>query len=192
VNRREAIRKLAAGGAVAVGASAVVSTRDVAYAASPANTNLSNVPAELDPLPISFSANANGTVTIGDVTPAACIGGGTPTITYSWKVNGFSLSGGNRHLLVVNASNPNDVIHDTTSSTGYSSPSTSHPAVELRKTNNGKKRTIKPLDSSDSYNVSVIVTWQCGGENSALEAEYTFAGVGSNPPSVGNTAYNVI
>jgi hypothetical protein len=192
LNRREAIRKLAAGGAVAAGASVVLSSHDVAFAASPPDTGLTNVPGSTEPLPIAFMPNTNGTVTVGDATSPACTSGGGPTVTYSWKVNSFSFSGGNRHLLVVNAANLSQIIHDTSGSSGYSSPNTGHPAVELRKTNNGRKRQIKPLESGDSYSISVIVTWQCSGANSALEAEYTLMGMGSNPPAVGVSSYDII
>ena len=192
MNRRDAIRKLAAGGAVAAGASVVLSSNDVAFAASPPDTGLIAVPGPTEPLPIAFTPNSDGTVTIGDSGSPSCSTEGTPTVTYSWKVNSFSFSGGNRHLLLVNAANLSQVIHDTTSSTGYSSPNTGHAAVELRKTNNGKKRKIKPLDPGDTYSISVIVTWQCAGANSALEAEYTLLGSGSNPPSIGVSSYDII
>ena len=67
MDRREAIRKLAAGGAVTLGASAVLSTRDVAYAASAPGTGLTDVPGPGEPLPISSSSgNGNGTVLVGD------------------------------------------------------------------------------------------------------------------------------
>jgi hypothetical protein len=191
MNRRDAIKKLAAGGAVAAGASVVLSSNDVAFAASPPDTGLTDVPGPSDPLPIVFSPNGNGTVTVDATSSASCAPGGTPTVTYSWKVNSFNFSGGNRHLLVVNANNPNQVILDTTSSTGYSSANPSATAVELRKTNNGSKRKIKKLDPGDTYNISVIVSWQCANANSALEGEYTLTGNGPAAPAVSNSSYNI-
>lgn len=191
MNRREAIQKLATGGAVAAGASIVLSTNDVAHAASPPDTGLTNVPAPSEPLPTVFVPNSNGTATIDATSPAACANGGTPTVSYSWKVNSFNFSGGSRHLLLVNASNLSQIVHDTTSSTGYSPASTALAAIELRKTNNGRKRNIKKLDPGDVYNISVIVSWQCAGANSALEAEYTIVGNGPAVPTITNSSYNV-
>jgi hypothetical protein len=191
MNRRDAIKKLAAGGAVAAGASVVLSSNDVAFAASPPDTGLTNAPGPGEPLPLAFTPNSNGTVTMNATSPAACISGGTPTVMYSWKVNSFSFSGGNRHLLLVNANNLSQVIHDTQGSTNYSPASTSLTAVELRKTNNGKKRNIKPLDPGDTYNISVLISWQCAGANSVLEAEYTITGSGSAPPGAANSSYNI-
>ena len=192
MNRRDAIRKLAAGGAVATGASMVLSTNDVAFAASPPDTGLTDVPAAGAPLPIAFVSTTNGTVRINATSSAACIGGGVPTVTYAWKVNSFSFSGGNRRLLVVNASNLSQIIHDTSSSTGYSAARTTWPSIELRKTNSGSKRQIKPLDPGDLYNVSVIVTWQCSNANSALEAEYVLIGTGPAAPAITNSSYTII
>lgn len=192
MNRRDAIKKLASGGAVAAGASLVLSSNDVAFAASPADTGLSNVPGANEALQVTFSPNQDGTVTIGDGEAPACLAGGVPTVTYSWKVNTFSFSGGNRHLLIVNANNLSQVIQDATGSSVYSPPNTDHGVIELRKTNNGRKRTIKQLDPGDTYSISVIVTWQCAGANSALEAEYTLTGNGPAAPTVGVSSYEII
>lgn len=189
MNRRDAIKKLAAGGAVTLGASAVLSSNNVAFAASPPDTGLSGVPPRGAAPPLSFSPNGNGTVTLDLSSDATCASGGSPTITYAWKVNGFSFSGGNRHLII---SSNGQTVHDTTGGSGYSSHSTGYSVIDLAKTNNGSKRKIKPLDSSDTYNLSVIVTWQCLGANSALEAEYVIAGVGPSSVSGSNAAWNII
>jgi len=189
MNRRDAIKKLAAGGAVTLGASAVLSSNDVAFAASPADTGLVGVPADGAPLPISFVPNGDGTVTINAASSASCTSGASPTVTYAWKVNSFSFSGGNRHLIV---SSNGQTLHDTTGGSGYSSASTAFSTVNLAKTNNGRKRKIKPLEASDSYSISVLITWQCSGANSALEAEYVLNGVGPNSPSAPMSSWNVI
>lgn len=192
MNRRDAIRKLAAGGAVAAGASVVLSSNDVAHAASPPDTGLTDVPGPGEPLQLNFVPNADGTVTIGDAESPACTTGGAPTVTYSWKVNSFSFSGGNRHLVIVNASNLSQVIQDASGSSGYSPPNTDHSAIELRKTNSGKPRVVKELEPGDTYTISVLVTWQCSGANSALEAEYTLTGNGPAAPAVGISSYGVV
>ena len=189
MNRREAIKKLGTGSAVAFGASAVLSSRDVAFAASPPDTGLINVPSTGAPLPFAFAPNGDGTVTIDATSSATCAAGGSPTVTYAWKVNSFSFSGGNRHLIV---KSNGQTLHDTTGGSGYSSTSTSFSTIDLAKTNNGSKRNIKPLDATDTYNVSVLITWQCTGANSALEAEYVISGTGATSPSASNSSWNVI
>jgi hypothetical protein len=189
MNRRDAIKKLAAGGAVTLGASAVLSTNNVAFAASPPDTGLVGVPAQGAPPPLSFSPNGNGTVTLDASSGAACISGASPTITYAWKVNSFSFSGGNRHLIL---SSNGQTIHDTKGGSGYSAASTGYAVVNVAKTNNGSKRQIKPLASSDTYNLSLLITWQCSGANSALEAEYVISGVGPGSVSGSNASWNII
>lgn len=192
MNRRDAIKKLAAGGAVAAGASVVLSSNDVAFAASPADTGLVDVPGPTEALPLAFTSNSNGSATIGDAVSPSCAGGGTPTVTYSWKVNTFNFSGGSRHLVMVNASNLSQVIQDTMGSSAYSSPNSDHATIELRKTTNGRPRQLKLLENGDTYSISLIVTWQCSGANSALEAEYVLTGNGPAAPSVGVSSYSII
>lgn len=189
MNRRDAIKKLAAGGAVTLGASAVLSSNNVAFAASPPDTGLVGVPADGAPLPVAFTPNGDGTVTIDAASGASCAAGGSPTVTYAWKVNSFSFSGGNRHLIL---SSNGQTLHDTTGGSGYSAAGTGYTAVDLAKTNNGRKRNIKPLDASDAYSISVLVTWQCSGANSALEAEYVINGNGPNAPSAPNSNWRTI
>jgi hypothetical protein len=179
MDRRVALKKLAAGGAIASGASLVLSSHDVAYAASPPGTNLSNVPGDGEDLLIVFTPNLNGSLTIGDDVSPVCFEGDL-TVTYSWQVNGFGFSGGNRHLLMLNAGNLNEVIHDTTGSSGYSVPSSTHGTIELRKTTNGNDNP-KPLDATDTYNISVIISWSCG-VSAPLVAEYLIQGTGSAAP----------
>ena len=189
MNRRDAIKKLAAGGAVTLGASAVLSSNDVAFAASPPDTGLIGVPAQGAPPPLAFTPNGDGSVNIGATSSATCSSGGAPTITYAWKVNSFSFRGGNRHLIVTSSG---QTLHDTTGSSGYSAAGTGYGVVNLAKTNDGRKRTVKPLDASDAYNISVLITWQCAGANSALEAEYVLSGTGPNPPSASESSWDVI
>lgn len=172
-----------------LGASAVLSSNDVAFAASPPDTGLVGVPAQGEALPFSFAPNSDGTVTINAASGAVCASGGAPTVTYAWKVNSFSFSGGNRHLIL---SSNGQTLHDTTGSSGYSAAGTAYGAVNLSKTNSGRNRTIKPLGASDSYSISVLVTWQCSGANSAMEAEYVLNGVGPNSPSAPNSSWNII
>jgi hypothetical protein len=189
MNRREAIRKLAAGGAVTLGASAVLSSNDVAFAASPPDTGLVNVPADGAPLPSSTSANGDGTVTINVSSGASCASGGAPTVSYAWKVNSFSFSGGNRHMIL---KANGQTVHDTTGGSGYSSANPGFGVVNVAKTNNGRKRKIKPLGSSDSYSLSVLVTWQCANANAALEAEYVVDGIGPQPVFTSNSSWDVV
>ena len=72
--------------------------------------------------------------------------------------------------------------------TAYSAPSYASSFL-IRKA--GSQGDVK-IDQRDEYVVEARVRWHCDGATSDLEAEYTFAGIGVNAPSVTNTSYAVV
>lgn len=187
MDRRQAIKKLAAGAAIASGGSMVLSSRDVAFAASAPGTGLVDVPGPSEPLPVGSTNNPNGTVTLSDVSTPSC-GPGTMTRSYSWRVNGFNINGGKTWKFFVRNSSDTQTIREGVS--GYSPPNLNHGTVVLRKTN--KPGNLKPLDNGDSYDIGMLVTWQCSGAGSYLQAEYRFSATYPNPPTVEIVSYNVV
>ena len=209
MDRCEAIEKLAAGAAVAVGASAVLSTRDVAYAASAPGTGLSGVPGDGEPLPISSSSgNGNGTVLVGDASAATCASG-APTSTYSWRINSYNVADANTffgpvapQFLIKNAADVAVVVAGTNFSrtcsscpTPYTSPTLTNSTVSFRKRLYinffGGIELEQPLEAGDSYDVGLLRTWQCAGAAGALTAEYRISGTYPNAPVVENISYTV-
>lgn len=211
MDRREAIRKLAAGGAVAVGASTVLSSRDVAYAASVPGTGLSDVPGPGEPLPISSSSgNGNGTVLIGDASGAVCDGGSSsPSSTFAWRINAYNVADTPTILgplppqfLIKNSADVAVIVAGTNFSnncsicpTPYSSPTSTNSTVSLRKrlfvNLFGGIEIEVPLSAGDSYDIGLMRTWQCAGAGSAVTAEYRMTGVYPNAPTVENISYTV-
>lgn len=186
MDRREAIRKLAAGGAIAATGSMVLSSRSVAYAASAPGTGLTDVPGPAEPLPVSATNNGNGTVTLRDVSSPSC-SIGSLTRTYSWKINGFNIDGGRTWKFFVRNGDDSETIREGVGD--YSSPNLDHDTVVLRKTN--KPGKLRPLDAGDSYDVSMLVTWSCG-TGAYLQAEYRFTATYPAPPDVQVVSYDVI
>lgn len=175
MNRRDALRKLAAGGAIATTGSVVLSSRQVAHAASPPSTGLSNVPGSSDPMSMASTNNPNGTVTLTDTVTPTCVSGSLTT-TYAWRINGYDIGPGNRHFHLRNAADTATLQQGPSTDTcsacpmPYVGPTSSDMSITLRKTNNGGQ--LKPLDSGDFYDIGLLVTWQCSGHSAALTAEY--------------------
>ncbi len=193
MDRREALKKLAAGGAIAATGSVVLSSRDVAYAASGPGTSLTEIPGPSEPLPITVQTNISnngktGTVTVGDNTSPTC-GSGTMMRSYSWRINSYNISGGNSWKLQIKDSNDSQVIADFIS-TNFSQPNSNHGIVLLRKANNGG--AAKPLDRDDDYSVDMFVTWQCSGAGAYVEAIYRFSATFPDPPTVSVQYYEVL
>ncbi len=183
MDRREALKKLAAGGAIAATGSMVLSTRDVAYAASaPGTGGLTGIPGPGEQLPItvqtSLSNNGKrGTVTISDNTSPTC-DSGPPNRWYSWRINSSNIKGGNGWKLQIKDGADNQVIREFIDS-GFTTSDPNHGTVLLRKANNGGK--AKPLDRGDDYSVDMMVTWQCQGA-AAVEAVYRFSSSSPDSP----------
>ena len=187
MDRRQAIKKLAAGTAIAAGGSVVLSSREVAYAASAPGTGLTNVPGPSEPLPVGTTNNGNGTVTLSDVSSPSC-SSGSLSRSYSWRINGFDIKGGNTWKFFIRNSADTQTIREGVG--GYSNPNLNDGTVVLRKTN--KPGKLKPLDNGDSYDIGMLVTWQCSGAGAYLRAEYRFSATYPNPPTIEVVSYAIV
>ena len=135
MNRREALRKLGASGAIATGASLVVLSSGVAHAAS----------GGIGPLPkptVVYSYTGNALKITLNAPPPTC-GLGTPTPSYSWSNPGPTVVGGPR--LGLSGSNGNSVVVVRTGNPAQNSWGDGLPV--------------------DVFSVDVTVTWGCAGVN---------------------------
>jgi hypothetical protein len=193
MNRREALQKLAAGGAIAACGSFALSSTEVAYAASPPGTGLVGVPGPGEALPMQAVFNSNGTVTITDASNPSCASGSSLSSTYAWTIESIYLGNGKRNFFVLDASS-GSVITSAKNKKGctncpQSTGSTSVDSVILRKNNNGGQ--LKPLGSSDSYTLRLQISWYCSTAAKAVTAEYLISGSGSSVDPVQPLSYSV-
>jgi len=181
MDRRQAIKKLAAGTAIASGGSLVLSSRDVAYAMSAPGTGLIGAPGSGDVQHITTWNNPNGTVTLSDTNNPSCSpGAGELERSYSWRINSFNIKGGRTWKFFIR--NASDTATIREGAGGFSDPNTTHNTVVLRKTN--KPGKLKPLDNGDSYSIEMMVTWKCSEAASSLRYQYRFSATYPNPPTV--------
>ncbi len=193
MNRREALQKLAAGGAIAAGGSFALSSTEVAYAASPPGTGLVDVPGPGEALPIQPVFNANGTVTITDTSNPSSATGGAVSTTYAWTIESIYLGSSRRNFFVLDA-NSGSVITSAKNKKGctncpQSTGSTSVDSIVLRKNNNGGQ--LQPLDSSDTYTLRLQISWYSSGAAKAITAEYVISGSGSSVDPAQPLSYSV-
>ena len=180
----------------------------VAHAASPGETGLIGTPEAGESLPFAafpFPDDRNDSRQVSlapDMTGVTCADGGTPLITYEWRV--VSVMWGSpwwiQQLRVAEVTgNRNDpagtqLAITPPSTTGfngptvYSAPSMS-PAFLVRKRYPWGDGWI-PAD--DRYAVESRVRWHCHGATADIEAEYLFDGIGTGTPTVANTSWNVV
>ena len=163
MDRRAALKKLAAGGAIAAGGSFVLSSNQVAFAASDTNIPDSGVN-----LPIA-SSSTQGEVAISDPAFYTCTGEQVTT-TYAWRINGYDLRPpGNTVIELVDAAT-GAVLYEgngfpmcTSCGGSYMSGSSS---ASLR-------RDHSKLKNGDEYNIGLMVTWECGAVVTVHEYEVT-------------------
>ena len=156
MDRREALRKLGVAGAIVVGGSAVLSSQDVAFAASGCIASI--------PTPISLTITQQRTrsrVTIAYAPPS------TPgvTVNYKWsepKLLGFPAPAGG--------------IRIRGSSTG--------PTVTLQRTTTPTGTRSRNWAVGEQYSVLFTITWSCTGPTRTDVAGYlvTSSYVGGNLP----------
>lgn len=138
MDRRSAIKKLAAGTAIAAGGSMVLSSRDVAYAAS-GGVDPGSLPS--GSLAGFLTTNANGALTITITDQPTCAGGGpVSSTTYTWG-----------SLTEIDVS-PSVKSIDMTSS--------GNSATIVGRKNNGTQKDFK---RNDQLSVEVMINWECSG-----------------------------
>ena len=208
MDRREALKKLGAGGALVMASPVILPTFRVAHAASPGETDLVGVPEAGEPQPFGafpFPDDRNDYRQISiapDMSGVTCAGGGTPIITYEWRI--VSVVWGSpwwiQQLRVTEVTgNRNDpagtqLAITPPSLTSYNGP-TAYSAPSSGSAFLVRKRYLWGdgwIPSDDRYAVEMRVRWHCDGATSDIEAEYLFNGVGTNSPTVTNTSWNVV
>ena len=174
MDRRAALKKLAAGGAIAAGGSFVLSSNQVAFAASGGTS----IPGPGDDLPIS-SGSTQGQVSITDSTYYTCPepGGGEPTVTYSWKINGYNLRPpGNSTIELVDA-NTGEVLQ--TAELGPTCESSCANLLYQGGSNSAfLRRDHSKLKDGDEYDIGLMVEWQCGSVTTRV---YSVRGIYPGP-----------
>lgn len=225
MDRREALRRLAASGAVAIGASTLLSSNVAASSGTIGDTCLRGIPGPGEPLPIRYRSGRVrggefGFPRIRDDSHPMCICGGggggdddddggdddddddgggnnRPTVTYSWRINGYdvpALLPNSSTFEVRRENNSRTIVTGTPNSqtcttcpTAWSSPNTNDDGVRLRKVTGAGQQV--PLGNGDSYDLGLIVTWQCQGAQASVTAEYRIFGVWPAAPTVENLSY---
>jgi hypothetical protein len=158
VDRREALKKVAAGGAVAAGGHFVLSSFDVAAAASA--PGIGGLP---DDNPFTVTTSGNTVTITSQAAPVTCTGGGTPLVEYRWEIRNFTPSTGQNQSL--------EVLSGTTTIARFpgapnpSELSSSYSSVTVR-------RNPGNLNTSDVFTIWATVRWTCG--TNRAEAIYSF------------------
>jgi len=206
MDRREALKKLGAGGVLIVASPAILPTVNVAHAASPGATGLVGVPVAGDPLPFAPAPFPNSKYgqkqvsVVPDMSGVTCEDQSSPIVTCEWRI--VSVGWQKRkiaYLRITEQSSGSDpagtqLIAMPPSNTGFSGPTAySSPSYAtgflVRK---GSSRGDVKIDQRDDYSVEVRVRWHCDGASDDIEAEYVFDGVGTNAPTATNTSWNIV
>jgi hypothetical protein len=172
MDRREAIKKLGAAGVVVAGGSMVLSSNNVAFAAS-ADTCLTGIPGPSAPLPLTYRVSRGGTRLNISVNVTAKCNCTNPvrnaTSTYSWDAsptytlvppNTPSGPAGYRVVRQGNVSSRNSSL--------------------LRKNPNGTNGTWV---NGDKYSLNIKVTWKCTNAPKRVEATYKVSGTYPSAPT---------
>ena len=184
VNRRDALKKLAAGGAIAAGGSLVLSSNAVAETAS--GPPITGIPGPGEDLTNFVTFSNQGDVTFTHNDTAVCPGGGGVTTTYRWRTVGFTLSPPrNKRLQLLDATslallNGNDI-----SATGTCISCTDN---QLTSGSNSAllQREISNIKTGDQYTLELEITWECSGSPTVV-ATYDVAGTYPDPATAVNT-----
>lgn len=199
MDRREALRKLAAGGAIAAGGSFVLSSNRVAYAASVGG--VTGIPAPGEPLPIAYAIIdplfQDSRIQVIDTTTPACVDASPVTTTHSWKINKFDVGGNVSRTWVElwDADNDTKIIEAQATSggisqavcgpgcTGYSSPTSFNGFTLKRWRDEIFGDEYVDWKNGDYYEVDTLISWSCAG-HPTVQGEYRIAGTFPDTPTV--------
>lgn len=208
MDRRDALKKLAAGGALVVTSPVILPSVRVAHAASPAGTGMNGLPAPGEPVPFvdvpatggRFDRRQVGIVI--DNSGVECEDGSLPLVSYEWRIVSTSWQHDKKtyQLRLAEATSSvadpagTELASTPPSASGFSGPTAySAPswagAFVVRKRGKLGDETLK---NGDSYAVETRIRWQCDRSRSAVEAEYLFTGQGDATPSVTNTSWAIV
>jgi hypothetical protein len=191
MDRRAALKKLAAGGAIAMGGSMVLSSNAVAYAASVPDGVIGGIPPAGQPLPVSIPpfSNSTGVLTITDPTVPLYNGNQSVDVSRAWRINGYELSRGNSAtgLEIRTGGQVIQASGQPTCTTGCGgSYFIGSDTAEVRPLGpNGKGMKFK---GGDPYDIGLLVTWTVSGVQT-ITAEYRITGVIGGSTTVINTTY---
>ena len=190
MDRRAALKKLAAGGAIAMGGSMVLSSNSVAYAASVPTVVISGIPPAGQPLPVSIPpfSNSSGILTIVDSTQPLYNGAQSVQVSHAWRINGYNLrqnsatgveirTGGQR----IQASGQPTCV---TGCGGSYFTGTNTAEVQTFGGNDKNKK----LQGGDTYDIGMMVVWQVPNVQT-ITAVYRITGTIGGAATVINESY---
>ena len=137
MDRREALKKLSVGGAVAAGGSIVLSSTNVAYA-------MSGQP----PTTAQFTIGAGSSTSLASVRVILPVTPGCTPTGWAWTLNSWSVSQGNSATVRVQGSSMLEVLTLLKSKHGWG--------------------------PGDWVRVTVIVSWDCGGDVSYSSGQLNY------------------
>ncbi len=160
MDRRSALKKLAAGTALASGASVVVSSTAVALGGSGPCLDPASLPGAT--LPLGYSGADDQVVLTASDAPVCNCGG--LTRTYNWTLVSYSLQGTLTDIVVMTQLASNSV------------------RLERFQVKNDGSLQRKKLKSGDQYTVTVQISWQCSPGDGVVKT-YRIAGTYDNVPT---------
>ncbi len=184
MDRRQALRRLAAGGTIAAGASMVLASNDVAYAQSACVPTPPDNPFDI----VEQSRDARDRGGFWRIANSYMISGSGLTVTYSWQIRSYGPLGAPRLLLISNV-NGSEVLRGpqpnqcrTGCPTPFTTPNTNDGAVVVSKTNLAQTAPHR-LTSNNRWEVGVLITWSAAGCD-PIEATYWIGGRQPSFPTV--------
>ena len=200
MDRREALKKLGAGTAIALATPAVLSSSRVAYAASGGvgNTGLIGVPeAGQDPVwyPVAGSGSARKRQVgiVLDNSAISCVDGSTPEFSVQWRIASVSFdSRGPKPVRLRVSAGGTDyatmpLVNSGYTGGGYGAVSYGTDFTMKKLRSNGKQELLR---SYDQWQLVAMCRWHCDGASEDVVAEYAFSGSGSSSPSVSNVSWD--
>ncbi len=207
MDRREALKKLGAGGVLIVASPVILPSIRVAHAASPGETGLTGVPAAGDPLPYQPIPFPNSSLKKTQVTVApdhalvTCEDQSPPIVSCEWRIISVTWQKSKAAYLriteaVASTSNPVGTqlvamppsVSGFSGPTGYSAPSYASGFLIRKGSSTGDVK----IDQRDRFDVEARVRWHCDGATSDVEAEYVFSAIGTDSLTVTNSTWNIV
>lgn len=169
MDRREALKKLAAGSAVAAGASIVLTSNAVAFTASIGDTGVVGFPGPGQELPITPVVNGSGnsakTVVVDvDTQGVGCSPDGAATILCGWRL----ISRSTNDIRLTLPSGTIDAI-----SSSYSALNNLDTRIEVSRGGN-------PSLNGQTYSFGLMTESFCGSGRPYVRTEFIFNGDGAN------------
>ncbi len=172
MDRREAIKKLAVGGAIAAGGSLVLSSNLVAHAASAGPAGIVGAPYQGEDLTIYFPPRPDGNndgkrIVLGSAQQMSAANGSPATVWYRWYLREVNLENPKGATLQLRSGNNTSgpvIAQGPGSNTG--APNTNYQTVSITRTDG------KPL-KKDGFKIEVEIEAQAG-TGQYLLVRYTF------------------